>query len=320
MRRSLHAGCFLLAVAGLCPAPAHAAYPDRPIHLVVPFSPGGGVDVIARLVAHRLGERINQAVIVENRSGAGGNIANQYVARAAPDGYTLLMASPAAAINATLDPNAGYHFATDLVPVAAVLSSTMLLVVASDSPIHDVRDLIARAHTSPGALNYASAGVGSSEHLAGELFGQMAEIAVVHVPYKGSGLAMNDLLGGQVQFMFGGAAGLLPQVQAGQLRALAQTGKTPQPDMPDIPTMDQAGVPKYDVIIWNGVMAPKGTPPGIIEFLNTEISATADDLAPRFKALGGQAMTMTPWTFRAVIADQIAKWAAVIEKANVHAN
>ncbi len=221
MRRTLRAGCLLLAVAGLWSASAQAVYPDRPIHLVVPFAPGGGVDVIARLVAHRLAERINQAVIVENRSGAGGNIANQYVARATPDGYTLLMASPA----------------------AAVLSSTMLLVVAADSPIHDVRDLIARAQAKPGVLNYASAGVGSSEHLAGELFGQMAEITVVHMPYRGSGLAMNDLLAGQVQFMFGGAAGLLPQVQAGQLRALAQTGKTPQPDMPDIPTMDQAGVP-----------------------------------------------------------------------------
>jgi tripartite-type tricarboxylate transporter receptor subunit TctC len=286
--------------------------------LIVPFSPGGGVDAITRLLARRMGERLNQVVIVENRPGGGANIANQYVAHAAADGYTLLMYSPAAAINATLYHNLDYNLKTDFVPVALVLSGALLLVVPADSPLHSVKDLITAARAKPGAMNFASAGVGSSEQLAGELLKQMAGIDVVHVPYKGTGLAMNDLLAGQVQFMFGGAVGLVPQIQAGQIRALAQTGRQRQPDLVDIPTMDQAGVPGYDVETTIGVLAPKGTPPEVVAFLNTEISAAAQDLAPRLGSLGGQVRTMTPSAFGALIADQIAKWSVVIEKARIH--
>jgi len=318
VRRSLIACCLLLILAAGLPSPARAAYPDRPIHLIVPFSPGGGVDVITRLLAHRLSERLNQVVIVENRPGGGANIANQYVANAAADGYTLLMYSPAAAINASLYQNLTYNLKTDFVPVASVLSGALLLVVAADSKFHDVHDLIAAAKAKPGELNFASAGIGSTEHLAGELFAQIAGIDVVHVPYKGTGLGLNDLLAGQVQFLFGGSAGLVPQVQSGQLRALAQTPISKLPELSNIPTMDQAGVPGYDVSTTIGVLAPKGTPAGAITLLNTEISASAHDLDARFGPLGGQAVTMSPQEFGALIASQIAKWAGVITKAKIH--
>lgn len=318
MGRRLLACVLLLAVAGGGPFRAFAAYPDRPIHLIVPFSPGGGVDVVTRLLAHRLSERLDQVVIVENRPGGGANIAAQYVAHASPDGYTLLMYSPAAAINASLYRSLGYNLMTDFVPVASVLSGPLLMVVAADSPFHSVRDLIAAARAKPGALNFASAGVGSSEHLAGELLAQMAGIDIVHVPYKGTGLATNDLLAGQVQFLFGGSSGLVSQVRAGQLRALAQTGIRKQPDLADIPTLDQSGVPGYDVSTTIGVLAPKRTPPEVVIVLNREISASALDLNSRFGPLGGEALTMPPAAFGAMIAEQIAKWSVVIEKAKIH--
>jgi tripartite-type tricarboxylate transporter receptor subunit TctC len=318
VRRRLIACLLLLAVAGGGAFPAFAAYPDRPIHLIVPFSPGGGVDVVTRLLANRLSERLNQVVLVENRPGGGANIAAQYVAHAVPDGYTLLMYSPAAAINATLYRNLSYKLMADFVPVASVLSGPLLMVVAADSPFHSVRDLIAAARAKPGEMNFASAGIGSSEHLAGELLAQMAGIDIVHVPYKGTGLAMNDLLAGQVQFLFGGSSGLVSQVQAGQLRALAQTGIRRQPGLPGIPTLDQSGVPGYDVATTIGVLAPKGTSPEVVIVLNREISASALDLNPRFGPLGGEALTMPPAAFGAMIAEQIAKWSVVIEKAKIH--
>jgi tripartite-type tricarboxylate transporter receptor subunit TctC len=318
VRRRLIACLLLLAVAGGGAFPAFAAYPDRPIHLIVPFSPGGGVDVVTRLLANRLSERLNQVVLVENRPGGGANIAAQYVAHAVPDGYTLLMYSPAAAINATLYRNLSYKLMADFVPVASVLSGPLLMVVAADSPFHSVRDLIAAARAKPGEMNFASAGIGSSEHLAGELLAQMAGIDIVHVPYKGTGLAMNDLLAGQVQFLFGGSSGLVSQVQAGQLRALAQTGIRRQPGLLGLPTLDQSGVPGYDVATTIGVLAPKGTSPEVVIVLNREISASALDLNPRFGPLGGEALTMPPAAFGAMIAEQIAKWSVVIEKAKIH--
>jgi tripartite-type tricarboxylate transporter receptor subunit TctC len=296
---------------------AFAAYPDRPIHLIVPFSPGGGVDVVSRLLAQRLSEKLGQPVVVENHPGGGANIGNEYVAQAAPDGYTLLMASPGTAINASLYRKLSYSLERDFVPVASVISSELLLVVAANSPIRDVQDLIARARANPGQVVFASAGVGSTEHLAGELLAEMAGVKLLHVPYKGTGLAINDLLGGQVQFLFGGAAGLVPLVQAGQLRALAQTGLHRQPDLANIPTMDEAGVKGYDVVIWNGVLAPKGTPGEVVKTLNIVISAAADNLAPQFSHLGAYPATMSPEEFGAMIRAQVSKWAGVIHTANV---
>ena len=297
---------------------AHAAYPDRPIHLIVPFAPGGGVDVTGRLLAQRLTERIGQTVLVENHPGAGSSVGGGYVARAAPDGYTLLLASSSAAINASLYRNLPYDLKRDFAPVAGVLSSELVLAVAADSALRSLGDLLAAARAKPGAMLYGSAGVGSSEHLAGELLKQMAGLDVRHVPYKGTGQAMDELMGGRIQFVFGGASGVIPMVRGGQLRALAVTSAHRLDDMADIPTLNEAGVPGYEVTVWNAVLAPKGTPVAVVEQLNQAISAAAVDLTERFHALGGQPLVMTPAQFQALIEADIVKWQAVITQANVH--
>ncbi len=298
--------------------PAQAAWPDRPIHLIVPYSPGGGVDVTGRLLAQTLTERLGETVLVENHPGAGSNVGNAFVARAAPDGYTLLLATPSAAINASLYRSLPYDIQKDLMPVAGVASSELVLVVAPDSPYHNLADLLAGARAQPGKLSYGSAGVGSTEHLAGELLKQLAGLDVLHVPYKGTGQAMNDLRGGQVQFIFGGAAGLVPMVRDGQLRALAVTSTHRPLDLPDIPTMQEGGVPGYEITIWSGVFAPKGTPPAVVGQLNKTITAASRDLADRFSALGGRPMPMTQAQLGALLTAQIALWRTVITQANVH--
>jgi tripartite-type tricarboxylate transporter receptor subunit TctC len=298
--------------------PAQAAWPDRPVHLIVPYSPGGGVDVTGRLLAQTLTERLGETVLVENHPGAGSNVGNAFVARAAPDGYTLLLATPSAAINASLYRSLPYDIQKDLVPVAGVASSELVLVVAPDGPYHTLADLLAAARARPGKLSYGSAGVGSTEHLAGELLKQLAGLDVLHVPYKGTGQAMNDLRGGQVQFIFGGAAGLVPLVRDGQLRALAVTSAHRPLDLPDIPTMREGGVPGYEITIWSGVFAPKGTPAPVIDQLNNPLTAASRDLADRFGALGGRPMPMTQAQLEALLTTQIELWRKVITQANVH--
>lgn len=307
----------LSALALLVASPARAAYPSRPIHLVVPFAPGGGVDVTGRLLAQRLGERLGQNVLVDNHPGAGSSVGGAYVARAAPDGYTLLLASSSAAINASLYRNLPYDLRHDFAPVAGVITSELVLAVAADSPWHTLADLLAQARAQPGKLTYGSAGVGSTEHLAGELLKQKAGLDVLHVPYKGTGQAMNELRGNQIQFVFGGAAGVLPLIRGGQLKALAVTSMHRLDDAPDIPTLNEAGVPGYEVTVWNAVLAPKDTPAAVVDTLNQAISATATDLADRFRALGGQPLIMTPERFQTLIETDIVKWQAVITQANL---
>lgn len=276
----------LALVVGVALVPqAFAAFPDRPVHIIVPFAPGGGVDVTARLLAQRLGEELHQTVLVENHPGGGANIGATYVAQATPDGYTLLMASPTVAINASLYTHLPYSLEKDFVPVALVQSSELVLAVAADSKFHSVQDIIAAAKAKPGALAYGSAGVGSVEHLAGELFKSLAGIDVLHVPYKGTGPAINDTMSGQVQFLFGGAASLLQLNRPGQLRALAVTSAKPPPDI-DLPTMELSGVKGYDVITWNGLMAPKGTPPDVVATLNKAVNTASAALTDKFKAIG----------------------------------
>jgi tripartite-type tricarboxylate transporter receptor subunit TctC len=316
-RRFILQGIAILASTQL-PSVANAAWPDRSIRLIVPYSPGGGVDVTARLLAQSLTEHLGQTVFVDNRPGAGSSLGAGFVARSTPDGYTLLLATPSGAINASLYRTLPYDLRRDLVPVAGVASSELALVVGSDSPFHTLADLLAAARAQPGKLTYGSAGVGSTEHLAGELLKQMANVDVMHVPYKGTGQAIGDLLGNRVQFLFGGAAGLIPQVRAGQLRALAITSAQRPADLPDIPTMAEGGVPGYEITIWNGVLAPKGTPPAIIRRLNEAITAASLGLADRFRALGGQPMPMSPAELQGLIDAQITKWGAIINQANVH--
>jgi tripartite-type tricarboxylate transporter receptor subunit TctC len=295
-----------------------AAFPDHPIHLIVPFAPGGGVDVNARVLAQRLSERLGQTVLVENHPGAGSSVGNGFVARAAPDGYTLLMTSPSAPINAGLYRNLPYDLKRDFAPVAGVVSTELVLAVAPDSPFHSLADLLAAARAKPGSLTYGSAGVGSTEHLAGELLKQMAGLDVLHVPYKGTGQAANELRGGQIQFIFGGAAGLVPLARDGQLRALAVSSAHRLEDLPDIPTVQEGGVPGYEVTVWNAVLAPRATPPAVIDQLNQAISSAAIDVTDRFRALGGRPMPMTPAELQALIDTEIVKWQAVITQAHMH--
>ena len=318
MRRLLLAAVCLLALFAI--QPARAAYPDRPVHIVVPFAPGGGVDVTARLLAQRLGEELHQTVLVENHPGGGANIGATYVAKATPDGYTVLMGSPTLAINASLYKHLPYTLTTDLVPVALVQTSELVLVTGNSSQFHSVQDIIAAAKASPGKLSYGSAGVGSVEHLAGELFKQLAGIDVLHVPYKGTGQAINDVMSGQMAYTFGGAAALLPEARGGQVRALALTSAKPPPDITDIPTMQQAGVKGYDVITWNGVFAPKGTPPEAITTLNKAVNTASQALADKFKAFGGYPTAMTPQQFGDMVHGQIALWAAQVKHADLHAD
>ncbi len=301
---------------GIAPL-ADAAYPDRPVHIIVPFAPGGGVDVTARLVAQRLGEELDQTVLVENHPGGGANIGAAYVAQAAPDGYTLLMASPTIAINASMYPHLSYSLENDFVPVALVQLSELVLAVAADSRFQSVQDIVAAARAKPGVLSYGSAGVGSVEHLAGELFKQLAGIDVLHVPYKGTGPAINDVMSGQVQFLFGGSASLLQLNRPGQLRALAVTSAERAPDIA-IPTMQEAGVKGYDVVTWNGLLAPKGTPPRVVTKLNTAINTASQALDAKFKAIGCYPKAMSPQEFGAMVQTQLAMWAVLVKQANVH--
>jgi tripartite-type tricarboxylate transporter receptor subunit TctC len=316
MTRLLLAVACALVWLGIAPC-ARAAYPDRPVHIIVPFAPGGGVDVTARLLAQRLGQELGQTVLVENHPGGGANIGATYVAQAAPDGYTLLMASPTIAINASMYAHLPYNLEKDFVPVALVQTSELVLAVAADSKFHSVQDIVAAAKATPGQLSYGSAGVGSVEHLAGELFKQLAGIDVLHVPYKGTGPAINDVMSGQVQFLFGGSASLLQLNGPGQLRALAVTSAEPAPDI-DIPTMQEAGVKGYDVVTWNGLLAPKGTPDDVVTKLNTAVNAASQALDAKFKAIGCYPKQMSAQQFGAMVQAQVAMWAALVKQANVH--
>jgi tripartite-type tricarboxylate transporter receptor subunit TctC len=315
MIRFMLVACTLLCL-GITPR-AHAAFPDRPVHIVVPFAPGGGVDVTARLLAQQLGVVLHQTVLVENHPGGGANIGAAYVAQAQPDGYTLLMASPTIAINASLYKHLPYSLEKDFVPVALVQQSELVLAVAADSKFHSVQDIVTAAKAKPGQLSYGSAGVGSVEHLAGELFKQLAGIDVLHVPYKGTGPAINDTMSGQVQFLFGGSASLLQLNRPGQLRALAVTSAEPAPGV-DLPTMQQAGVKGYDVITCIGLMAPKGTPADVVATLNKAINAASQALTEKFKAIGCFPKPMSPQQFGAMVQAQVALWAPLVAQAHLH--
>lgn len=307
-----------MLLAPLGAATASATWPDRPFYPIVPFAPGGGVDTTGRLLAQRLTERLGQTVLVENHPGAGSNIGNAYAARAASDGYTLLLASPSAAINASLYRNLTYDLRRDFVAVAGVVSSDLVLAVGPDSPLRSLADLLAQSRQQPGKLAYASAGIGSTEHLAGEMLRQMAGLDLLHVAYKGTGQAINDVRSGRVQFLFGGASAIVPLARGGQLRALAVTSTHRLDDLPGVPTMQEGGVPGYEVTLWNGVLAPKATPATVVALLNQEISAAAADLADRLHALGAQPLPMTPAALQAMIEAQIKQWQTVITQANVH--
>ena len=295
--------------------PAHAqSYPARPVHILVGFTPGGGVDINARLLAAKLSELLGQQFVVENKPGAGTNIANEYVAKSAPDGYTLLFTSPAVAINMSLYKSPPYDALRDFSGVSVFSESTNLLVVPAALPAQSVKDLVAMAKEKPGALNYSSAGQGTTQHLAGELFKLRTATKIVHVPYKGSSPAMTALLAGDVQLGFINPVAAGPHVASGRLRALAVAGAKRTALFPDVPTMKEAGFPGVEVALWYGLLAPKQTPREIVQSLAAAVAkATRDeDVKKRLAADGAEPVGNTPEEFDRQLKEDVAKYGEVV--------
>jgi len=317
-RQFLHLAASAAALPAVPRIARAQAYPTRPVRLIVGFPPGGTTDITARLVGQWLFERLGQPFIIENRPGAGTNIATEVVVRAAPDGYTLLLTMTPNAINATLYEKLTFNFIRDIAPVASVVREPNVLVVNPLLPAKTVPAFIAYAKANPGKLNMASSGIGTSKHLSGELFKMMAGINMAHVPYRGGAPALTDLLGGQVQVMFASMASSIEYIRDAKLRSLAVTTATRSQALPDLPTVADF-LPGYDTSDWLGLGAPKNTPAEIIEKLNMEINAGLADpkLSARLADLGGTPLPGSPSDFRMLIAADIEKWAKVIKFAGI---
>jgi tripartite-type tricarboxylate transporter receptor subunit TctC len=314
----LAAGAAALPV--LPPLARAEAYPSRPVHILVGFAPGGAADTIARLTAQWLLERLGQQFIVDNRPGAGTNIATEAAVQSTPDGYTLLLVTASNAINATLYEHLNFNFLRDLVPVSGIIRVPNVMVVNPQVPAQTVPEFIAYAKANPGKINMASGGIGSTLHVAGELFKMMAGVNLIHVPYRGDAPALVDLIGGQVQVMFDLMAASLGFIKAGKLRALAVTSATRSPALPDLPTVGDF-LPGYEATSFEGVAAPKGAPVEIVNRLNKEINAAFADanFQARLADLGGEGLPGTPAEFTKLVADETEKWSKVIKFANIKA-
>ena len=322
-RSRLARALMTLAAATLLPGWAVAQdYPVKPVRLIVPFAPGGSADVFGRFIAQRLQESLGQSFVVDNRPGGGSVIGTDAVAKAAPDGYTLLVMSNTHTVNESLIPTKPFVLMRDFVPVAPINASDLVLVTKADLPVKTLADLIKMAKAKPGALSYASSGPGTPYHMAGELFKAMADIRVVHIPYRGSAGARTDVLGGQLEMMFDAIPTMNEHVKSGKVRALATTGRARSAVMPDVPTMSEAGVPGYEATIWLGVMAPKGTPRAIVDKLNAEISKITSnaDVRRTWAAQGTAAMTMGVDEFARYTQDDIAKWARIVKVSGAKAD
>ncbi|AZY49926.1 MFS transporter [Bordetella avium] len=309
-------GTIAATLGALALASAQAApYPDKPVRIVVGFSAGGTTDVIARIMAKELTESLGQTFLIENKPGGGSNIATDYVARATPDGYTLLFVAVTSAINQTLYSNAKFDLVKDFAPVALGAKVPNILVVNPQVPVKSVQELVDYAKAHPGKLAFSSSGSGTSIHMAGELFKQRSGIDVLHVPYKGSAPAVSDLIGGQVQFMFDNMPSSWPHVQAGKLRALAVTSGERSQSAPDLPTMKEAGFDNFDVTSWFGLIAPAGTPPDVVETLNKAMNQALDKpgVQNAFENLGAVGEKTTPQEFGAFIKSEVEGWAPVVK-------
>lgn len=318
--RWLAAGACAAGLLQALPAAAQN-WPTRPIRIVVPFATGGSADVYARFLAQRLPELLGQAVVVENRPGAGAVIGTDVVAKAPPDGYTLLLMSNTHTVNETLVANKPYHLTRDFVAVAPINYADLIFVAHPSMPASNVRELLKLAKERPGKLNYASSGTGTPYHMAGELFKSMSGTYLVHIPYRGSSGARTDLLGGQVDLMFDAVTTMVEQVKSGKVKAIATTGKQRSAVLPDLPTVHESGVPNYEATIWLGLLAPKGTPPAVVNRLNEAVSRIVGqaDVQQAWTKQGATAMVMNPQAFDKYLQDDIEKWAKVIKAANIKA-
>ncbi len=310
----LHGAVLVLAFGSSAAADAQD-YPSRPVKMIVPFAAGGPADIYARFLGQRLQEALGQPFVVEDRPGGGSIVGSDAAAKSAPDGYTLLVMSNTHTVNESLIPNKPFSLTRDFVPVAPINYSDLVMVIHPSVPAKTLAEFIALAKAQPGKLNYASSGPGTPYHMAGELFKAMAGVNIVHVPYKGSSGARTDILGGQVQMMFDAVTTMSENVKAGKVRALATSGKVRSSVLPNVPTLDEAGVPGYDATIWLGIMAPKGTPPAIVNRLNAEITkiASRPEVKREWATQGAMAMTMTPDEFGKYIAGDIVKWERVVK-------
>jgi len=307
----------ILAALLTAGAPAHAqTYPAKPIRIVVPFAPGGGADIIARILGQKMTDRWGQQVVVDNRAGASGNIGAEIVAKAAPDGHTLLMASSALAINPSVYRSVPYDPIKDFAPITQPALLPNILVVHPSVPVKTVRDLVALAKSKPGHIIYASAGAGTGTHLAAEMFKLMAGVDMVHVPYKGGGAVISDLLGGQVALTFATLPSVMPYVKAGRLRALAMTTTKRWPGLPAVPTIAESGFPSFEISTWIGLLAPAGTPKDAVGKLYGEVTRILKlpDVRERFDSLGMEPVGDTPEQFAAYIRSELAKYAKVVKQ------
>ena len=309
-----------IAIAlGAAFAPSIAgAYPVRPVTILVGFPPGGSTDILARILAEKMTERLGQSVVVENRPGATGTIAANLVAKAPPDGHLLLMGAAGHTTTPSLF-KLPYDGVRDFTPVTNVAAVTIMLVVHPSVPAKSVRELITVAKSKPGILNYASGGNGSMQHLAGELFKQMVGVDMAHIPYKGSGAAVIDLVSGRVSLMFDQVPSSLPHVRTGKLRALAVTSTQRSATVPELPTLAEAGLPGYSVMSWTGIIAPANTPPAVVNRLHTEIVSILKlpDVKSRFASIGAEPIGNTPEQFQEFVRTETARWAALIKAAGV---
>ena len=322
MRSNRLLGSTALAIAlACCSASASAqTYPNRLIRLLVPFAPGGSNDIIARIIGERMSDALSQSVVIDNRPGAGGVIGTELVAKAVPDGYTLMIgATSTLAANPSLYTKMNLDPTRDLTPITQIARGPFVLAVPSSLPASSVRELIAIAKTKPGELNYGSSGVGSSLQLTAELFKAMARVDIVHVPYKGLGPALTDLVAGRIQIIFSDMAGLLPFVQSGQLRALAVTSVKRSPLLPNLPTLAEAAVEGYEATSWYGVLGPKAMPADIVAKLNGELARIVHDPAmkEKYASLGIEPVTDTPQEFAAHIRSEMDKWRLVVTTAGI---
>jgi len=297
------------------------AWPSKPMRMILPFPPGGGTDILGRLIADRLSASLGQPVVTENRGGAGGNVGAEAAAKSAPDGYTLVLVAPSLAISPTLYSRLNYDPVKDLAPISLVATVPNVMVTQPSMP-GELKEFIATVKAKPGALNFGSGGAGTSNHLAGELFNLVAGTRLVHIPYKGVNLAMQDVLSGNVHLVFIGIPAAAPHIKAGKLRALAVVAPQRSPALPEVPTVAEAGLPDFEVTTWYGILAPAGTPRNVITRVNGELVKImhAPELREKLAATGTDPLTSTPEEFAAYIKREITKWGEVIRKAGVKAD
>jgi tripartite-type tricarboxylate transporter receptor subunit TctC len=319
LRAALVPGAVALLLQPCAAFAAQPPYPAKPVRMVVSSSPGGGPDIVARIVASKLSEALGQQFVVDNRAGAGTMIGNDMVAHAAPDGYTLLMAGAAVTINPAMVKNPSFDPVRDFAAVSQVVSLPFILVVHPSVPVKSVKELIALAKGAPGSLNFASAGIGSSPHLAMELFLSMTQTSMVHIPYKGTGVGVIDLLAGQVKVMMPNLLTALPYLKTGKLRALGLTSAKRAAAVPDVPAIAEAGVPDYEAVQWYGVLAPAGTPKEIVARLAAEIGRIMQtpEVKDRLAGEGAEAIGNSPDRFAAFVKAEVAKWTKVIRSAGI---